>query len=38
VEFKGTSWKAESKSEITAGQKVIILEKDSFKLKVEPKK
>lgn len=38
VEFKGTSWKAESKSEIAAGQKVIILEKDSFKLIVEPKK
>jgi len=38
VEFKGTSWKAESKSDITAGQKVIILEKDSFKLIVEPKK
>ena len=38
VEFKGTSWKAESKSEIVAGQRVIILEKESFKLIVEPKK
>jgi membrane protein implicated in regulation of membrane protease activity len=38
VEFKGTSWKAESKAEIVAGQKVIILEKESFKLIVEPKK
>jgi len=38
VEFKGTSWKAESKSEIAAGQRVIILEKESFKLIVEPKK
>ena len=38
VEFKGTSWKAESNSKIHAGQTVIILKKDSFKLKVEPKK
>jgi membrane protein implicated in regulation of membrane protease activity len=38
VEFKGTSWKAESKSEIVAGQKVIIQKKDNFKLIVEPKK
>ena len=38
VEFKGTSWNAESKSEIVAGQKVIILEKDNFKLIVKPKK
>ena len=38
VEFKGTSWKAESNSRIHAGQTVIILEKDNFKLKVEPKK
>jgi membrane protein implicated in regulation of membrane protease activity len=37
VEFKGTSWKAESKEEIAAGQKVIILGKESFKLIVEPK-
>ena len=38
VDFKGTSWKAESDSEIKAGQIVIILEKENFKLKVEPKK
>jgi len=38
VEFKGTSWKAESGSEIRAGQTVIIIEKDNFKLIVEPKK
>lgn len=38
VEFKGTSWKAESSSGIKAGQTVVIVEKDSFKLIVEPKK
>ena len=38
VEFKGTSWKAESESDIKAGQTVIIIDKDSFKLIVEPKK
>lgn len=38
VDFKGTSWKAESKAEIKAGQTVIILEKENFLLKVEPKK
>jgi inner membrane protein len=38
VEFKGTTWKAESGSDIKAGQTVIIIEKDSFKLIVEPKK
>jgi inner membrane protein len=38
VEFKGTSWTAESASEIKEGQRVIIIEKDSFKLIVEPKK
>jgi inner membrane protein len=38
VEFKGTTWQAESGSEIKAGQTVIIIEKDSFKLLVEPKK
>lgn len=38
VEFKGTSWKAESKAGIKAGQTVIIIEKDNFKLIVEPKK
>jgi membrane protein implicated in regulation of membrane protease activity len=37
VEFKGTQWKAESGSEIKAGQTVIIIEKESFKLIVEPK-
>jgi membrane protein implicated in regulation of membrane protease activity len=38
VEFKGTQWKAESGSEIKAGQTVIIIEKENFKLIVEPKK
>jgi membrane protein implicated in regulation of membrane protease activity len=38
VDFKGTSWKAESTAEIKAGQTVIIIEKENFKLKVEPKK
>jgi len=38
VEFKGTTWKAESTSEIKEGQSVIIIEKDNFKLIVEPKK
>jgi membrane protein implicated in regulation of membrane protease activity len=38
VEFKGTTWTAESKSEIIEGQRVIIIEKDSFKLIVKPKK
>jgi len=37
VEFKGTQWKAESGSEIKAGQTVIIVEKENFKLIVEPK-
>jgi membrane protein implicated in regulation of membrane protease activity len=37
VEFKGTSWKAESKSSITQGQIVIIRSKDNFTLFVEPK-
>jgi inner membrane protein len=37
VEFKGTNWTAESGSEIKAGQTVIIIEKESFKLIVEPK-
>jgi inner membrane protein len=37
VEFKGTSWKAESSSAIKSGQRVIIIEKDNFKLIVEPK-
>jgi membrane protein implicated in regulation of membrane protease activity len=38
VEFKGTTWKAESKSEIKVGQSVIIIEKENFKLLVKPKK
>jgi membrane protein implicated in regulation of membrane protease activity len=38
VDFKGTTWKAESGSEIKMGQSVIIIEKENFKLKVEPKK
>jgi inner membrane protein len=38
VEFKGTMWNAESQAEIKEGQRVIIIEKDSFKLIVEPKK
>jgi inner membrane protein len=38
VEFKGTTWNAESKSAIIKGQTVIIIEKESFKLIVEPKK
>ena len=38
VEFKGTTWKAESTAEIKAGQRVIIIEKENFKLIVEPKK
>ena len=38
VEFKGTQWKAESVSPIREGEKVIIKEKENFKLIVEPKK
>lgn len=37
VEFKGTNWNAESDSKVKEGQTVIIIEKDSFKLIVEPK-
>lgn len=37
VEFKGTTWKAESKSEINTGEIVLIKEKLNFKLIVEPK-
>lgn len=37
VEFKGTTWKAESISEIKEGQRVIIIEKKNFKLIVKPK-
>jgi membrane protein implicated in regulation of membrane protease activity len=38
VEFKGTSWKAESEVPVHEGDRVIIKEKQSFKLIVEPKK
>jgi membrane protein implicated in regulation of membrane protease activity len=38
VEFKGTSWNAESDSEISEGHPVIIIEKENFNLIVEPKK
>jgi membrane protein implicated in regulation of membrane protease activity len=38
VEFKGTTWKAESSSSIHKGDKVIIKEKENFKLIVKPKK
>ena len=38
VSFKGTTWNAESASDIHAGQKVIIKGKENFKLFVEPKK
>lgn len=38
IEFKGTSWKGESNSEIKEGQTVIIIEKENFTLIVEPKK
>ena len=38
AEFKGTTWKAESTSEIKEGQTVIIIEKENFTLLVEPKK
>lgn len=37
VEFKGTTWNAESDSEIKEGQRVIIMRKQSFNLFVEPK-
>jgi inner membrane protein len=38
VEFKGTTWKAESKSPVKNGDRVIIIGKENFKLIVEPKK
>jgi membrane protein implicated in regulation of membrane protease activity len=38
VEFKGTTWNADSKLEITKGQSVIIIEKENFTLTVKPKK
>jgi len=37
VEFKGTSWAAESSNDIKSGQRVVIIQKDSFKLIVKPK-
>jgi inner membrane protein len=37
VEFKGTTWTAESKEDIKEGQRVVIVEKESFKLIVKPK-
>lgn len=38
VEFKGTTWDAESSTDIKAGQELIIKQKKSIKLIVEPKK
>jgi membrane protein implicated in regulation of membrane protease activity len=38
VEFKGTSWNAESGSEIKAGQNVKIIRNENVKLIVEPNK
>ena len=38
VEFKGTTWKAESTESIVKGQTVIIKSKENFKLVIEPKK
>ena len=38
VEFRGTTWKGESKSEIKEGQTVIIIDKENFTLIVKPKK
>jgi len=38
VEFRGTTWKAESKSNIKERQTVIVIEKVNFTLIVEPKK
>ena len=37
VEFKGTTWDAISKSEIKPGERVVIIEKESITLIVEPK-
>lgn len=37
VEFKGTTWKAESDTAISAGKMVVIMKKESFKLIVQPK-
>ncbi len=38
VEFKGTTWNADSEADIKKGQSVIILRKNNFTLLVEPKK
>ncbi len=37
VDFKGTTWQAESESSIRNGQIVVIKRKENFKLIVEPK-
>ncbi len=37
VEFKGTTWDAISKSEVKPGERVVIIEKESITLIVEPK-
>ncbi len=37
VDFKGTTWSAESEFDISDGQRVTIIYKESFKLFVEPK-
>jgi len=37
IEFKGTIWDAESSSEITEGQTVLITRKESFKIHVKSK-
>jgi inner membrane protein len=37
VAFKGTTWMAESKSEIKEGQRIVITSKENMKLIVEPK-
>jgi membrane protein implicated in regulation of membrane protease activity len=37
VEFKGTTWSAESQAIISEGQSVIIISKESFTLTVKPK-
>jgi membrane protein implicated in regulation of membrane protease activity len=38
VEFKGTTWSADSSSVIREGQEITIIKKSSFNLIVEPKK
>ena len=37
IDFKGTTWKAESVSHVREGQIVIIKKKENFKIIVEPK-